>query len=208
MREKLLLDEAQLRERLLTLASEHGPEVLEASVDDLEQLCLSHATYHTVGASPEQILKSAQQTMHYGLLASLVRRADELGIDRESLRSESVFPDSEEVPLEVLRRNSRVPQFKVGERVYMPATGSDTVIEDEDPIVGCMEVIVVGYELSFDYVQYQIGQLRPDGKIVDIIGEWVDESELYPDMDAATEAIVGTRPIQPKIRPRLSVVKD
>jgi len=36
----------------------------------------------------------------------------------------------------------------------------------------------------------------------------VDESELYADMDSVTEAIVGTRPAQPKMRPRLSVVKD
>jgi len=208
MRDKLLLDEAQLRERLLILAGEHGPEVLEASADDLEQLCLSHATYHTVGATPEQILKSAQQVMHYGLLASLARRADDLNLDRMSLRSETLFNEAEEVPLDLLRRNARVPLFKIGQRVYMPASGSDTVEEDEDPVVGCMEVIVAGYELSYDYVQYQIGQLRPDGIMVDLIGEWVDESELYADMDSVTEAIVGTRPAQPKMRPRLSVVKD
>lgn len=208
MREKIILDETQLRERLLILAAEHGPEVLEASTDDLEQLCLSHATYHTAGTSPDQVLKAAQQVLHYGLLASLARRADELNLDRLELRSETVFDNPEFVPLDVLRRNSRVPQFAIGQRAYMPAAGSDTVDEGEDLIIGCLEVIVTGYERTYDYIQYEIGQLRPDGKIVDIMGQWVDESELYVDMEAATAAMVGDTAPLPKMRPKLSVVKD
>jgi hypothetical protein len=206
MTAKIELNEEQVRQRLIALAGEHGPELLEAAVQDMEQVALGHlASASRCGAADmKTMLEHLCKASLFGEAAQLAERAEALGIVREELLVQFEFGDRLSVSLEELRRNHRQAKFRIGERVYQRVEGVEDIHdESEIPQVGHMEVVVCSVENGYDYVQYMVGMLDPMGRTVDLIDNWVDESELATDPELLPDE---ERPVQ-RIKPRLSIVR-
>ncbi len=193
----------QTQDRLMELAAEFGPEVIRSEYEDLHQTAVQLLTKAATCSDDVKRLNQLTEASRYMTMAELVRHADGLGLDRQQLWSVEKSGIRIAVPLQFLRTHSRIPQFKLGDLAYLR---SDEVPDLENLgqfTTGYLEVVVAAIEHGHDYVQYQIGMLDPTGQEVEVIDEYVDESELSSYIPSEDDQ---PRPV--RARPHLSVVKD
>lgn len=175
-------DATAITELLVRLANECGAEVLETSVNDLKDLSVSYLTQAVRSQTPLQTLDCTDTAVHYADLAELAVRAEELGIDRAALAPRCVHPELRMLSIAELRENSKPKAaFRRGQRLYLDCKAIPDPEQDSEDgeIHGFMEVIVTAVEEGHDYVSYQLGHITPDGLHVDVVDDWVPESELH-----------------------------
>jgi hypothetical protein len=197
------LNEEQVRERLMVMAGEFGPEVIRATYEDVREASVRFLVQAGQHTDDTVRLDRMSLAVRYSTMAEIIKRADALAIDRQEIWNEEKYRDNHIIPLEMLRENTLIPHFKIGQIVYMTAQGMVDPDDQADIIEGYMEVVITGIEHGHDYAEYQVGHLEPNGVDVAVIDDWVSEEDLH-----ATMPELNQRPRPTRAKPFLTVVKD